>query len=724
MATERYGCISLSEFFGGRHARLMAHSSIFKRVHQALALYIDWSLLRMRAWAWDYQISTLYVEIFEGTLDEAHTIIQGDRIQPKIEEPAIEPIVTRLSVFTTKDTSTFDDFFLPEFSSEGESCVTCEFWRITNPGMDVRCEDCRLPEVIEPSMLLADGCKGKERMPSVDFTHGTKGKELMPKVPAYTRCSACELSALVNPAGPSCCSSCLPQTGLLSPVSPPSAGCKVRRSRAGRNSKLPLSALNRLQGWLDAHQDNPYPSADLKRQLAQECGITEKQVTTWFTNARARQLNPLDTYLSSGSEEEFPQESDIASAAQTPAYSTGFTYLSEQNPPSGYRRAGSVSGSSAFSASNSRPQPSRRGKKKNYRRNNLSPQITEQPSFQTLDASHDTNGFDQEMWQCTFCRRHLVPKSWRRHEETQHRPRAQWTCMLFGPRLSFPQRSDSTSSASYCAFCMAKDPCEDHFLTHHRISECAKRPIGERTFFRPDHLRQHVKNFHGSTLFDIAQTRWKKGANTEEGKDDEGWTCGFCGIGLESWGVRETHIAGHFKEGMTMATWRDYPSKSQIKMEKQIEKEPEKEKEKKHGKEKADKEEKRESGLARLSRTFTRRSTRSSKASSSQQQPQTQLQHQPPTTFAHSFNPIPHTAPPMTMAHDFSAPPVLPDINLDPLMGGYTNFADWSQVVDPQYADNLVYDPSLDTSYDAALHDVLEFGGNPVDYHGTWHPQS
>jgi len=101
---------------------------------------------------------------------------------------------------------------------------------------------------------------------------------------------------------------------------------------------------------------------------------------------------------------------------------------------------------------------------------------------------------------------------------------------------------------------MMVDPPEDHFQKHHRIDECAKRDQSDRTFYRPDHLRQHVKNFHGTGLFDIVQARWKSAA--EAGA--EGWNCGFCGDKLETWDKRETHIASHFKDGMTMESWQDF----------------------------------------------------------------------------------------------------------------------------------------------------------------------
>jgi hypothetical protein len=78
------------------------------------------------------------------------------------------------------------------------------------------------------------------------------------------------------------------------------------------------------------------------------------------------------------------------------------------------------------------------------------------------------------------------------------------------------------------------------------------RPLADRTFLRPDHLRQHVKNYHNATLFPPTTAQWKCAAEPVE----SGWVCGFCGQALGSWDVREMHIAGHFRDGATMAEWR------------------------------------------------------------------------------------------------------------------------------------------------------------------------
>ena len=41
-----------------------------------------------------------------------------------------------------------------------------------------------------------------------------------------------------------------------------------------------------LMQWVVDNKDNPYPSEDVKSQLAEACQMSKKQVSNWFTNAR------------------------------------------------------------------------------------------------------------------------------------------------------------------------------------------------------------------------------------------------------------------------------------------------------------------------------------------------------------------------------------------------------------------------------------------------------
>jgi len=64
----------------------------------------------------------------------------------------------------------------------------------------------------------------------------------------------------------------------------------VTIQKKGRKGKTKISkkALTTLKNWLTEHFQDPYPSPAEKIRLANEAGITLKQVQNWFTNARGR----------------------------------------------------------------------------------------------------------------------------------------------------------------------------------------------------------------------------------------------------------------------------------------------------------------------------------------------------------------------------------------------------------------------------------------------------
>jgi hypothetical protein len=41
-------------------------------------------------------------------------------------------------------------------------------------------------------------------------------------------------------------------------------------------------------------------------------------------------------------------------------------------------------------------------------------------------------------------------------------------------------------------------------------------------------------------------------------RNKERWACGFCGESLTTWDMRQTHIANHFSNGLTMASWQSF----------------------------------------------------------------------------------------------------------------------------------------------------------------------
>jgi len=464
----------------------------------------------------------------------------------------------------------------------------------------LKCDDCKSEDYVFDSETYV-----KLAIPRLDIARQAQPKRSK-KYTNKRRCTACDLAHAIDPITSGCSTCTVPHS--------PST---VKRSCARRPAKLPTYALQHLRAWIRANRDNPYPSTETKRTLAYECGITEKQVTTWFTNTRARKLAlPSDPSYPS-SEEEGLNESDY-SVTSTPIC-TGDSFangLSSYQQPTPCR-----TGPSSHGASQLQLQTSRRGKKKDYRRILSASPVEESPVSYAAATPSPSHSAGQEMWQCTYCPQKLVPKSWRRHEETQHRPKYQWTCLFTGPRLTISTRS---GNSSICVFCQAENPSDDHFLHSHRILECSNKSEEDRTFGRPDHLRQHVKNFHKASLLDLVREKWRKNG---PGKNvDETWLCGFCAVELKSWEVREKHIANHFKDGLTMAAWTDHSAPSVIT---------------KSARSRRPREE--HTGLfAKFKGTFTGRAHR-----------------QPETSFANTFEPVPTSMPCPSVV----APPLLPEFS-------------------------------------------------------------
>ena len=431
-----------------------------------------------------------------------------------------------------------------------KTCITCQLWDITKPGEGLKCDECKSKDFVKPEELQLSPTqpKDKQTVPRLEIPQESQTRHTS-KRRSKARCSACEIAYAIDPRTSAACPSCVQDPDFLSQISPIQE-FTVRRSCARRHTKLPPHALHQLRAWLKANRDHPYPNSDTKRSLAEACGITEKQVTTWFTNTRARNL-PLVNDVSQGSSgDEGAYESDFSNITNTPSCTT--SPVIRYDTPSSDPYYTSVSGTSRYNQPQLALQTSRRGKKKDYRRMNTvspidDPHVTKTPAT----PSPSTSTQEQQTWQCTFCFLRLAPKSWRRHEETQHRPKHQWTCLATGPRLTI---SSHSGTSSVCAFCQIKDPSEDHFLNSHRILECSKKSEEDRTFGRPDHLRQHAKNFHKSSLPDEVRDKWRSLRSTQEAEKE--WPCGFCGDELATWDLRETHISNHFKDGKTMAYWK------------------------------------------------------------------------------------------------------------------------------------------------------------------------
>jgi len=147
------------------------------------------------------------------------------------------------------------------------------------------------------------------------------------------------------------------------------------------------------------------------------------------------------------------------------------------------------------------------------------------------------------IFQCTFCTDTFPSKyDWQRHEKSLHLALERWTCCPMGPT-----RIDSITGQQQCVFCPTLSPSSAHLETHQFLT-CHEKTLAERTFYRKDHLRQHLRLIHNVKL-DPHMDTWK--STTFEVKS----RCGFCPSMFTTWQARADHLAAHFRNGADMKDW-------------------------------------------------------------------------------------------------------------------------------------------------------------------------
>ncbi|KAL2208136.1 hypothetical protein CC79DRAFT_1397574 [Sarocladium strictum] len=356
---------------------------------------------------------------------------------------------------------------------------------------------------------------------------------------------------------------------------------------SGRGSRFPSSALLVLKAWFAAHYEHPYPSSKDFEALQGQTGLSQSQLSTWFANARRRAkpktnrtkrsdspapqlinhpymlnqlqdagaMSPLQRWRNSPPENEVADASDISRALRSIDYSPADSPYPDVLVESS-RRASSTgsagtndsalsadsvhSGSSAFSASSTRSF--RRRRRRAWR-------PSTQTSAKAVQARPAATSYTlmqfPDTFQCTFCTQTFKTKhNWQRHEKSLHLSLEAWECSPDGPL-----GSNDDQQGVICVYCGETSPTEAH-LASHNYQSCCSKPARERTFFRKDHLIQHLRLTHRAPFVPETMLRWR-----HEHQDVKS-RCGFCDHMNKSWTERTNHLAEHFKKGQTMAQWK------------------------------------------------------------------------------------------------------------------------------------------------------------------------
>lgn len=340
-----------------------------------------------------------------------------------------------------------------------------------------------------------------------------------------------------------------------------------------------------LRGWLSTHHAHPYPTEEEKESLIRQTGLNKTQITNWLANARRRgkvrpprstspsvnnyanamdiprratpaleNMNPLERWKNSPPENEPASVTAIAKAVTASTYSSGLASPSlsyGQTDDGSSRSLCNVSSTSSLGTSHSSggsfasafSHKSRGsygsfgsfGNRGRRRRRRQAPKpVTVNP------ASGPPRAF-----QCTFCTETFKTKhDWQRHEKSLHLSLERWVCSPDGPTQYCADYGHNR-----CVYCGLPNPPLDHGEVHNH-SSCAERSLEERTFYRKDHLRQHLNLVHDVKFQSFSMETWKVATPEIRSR------CGFCGIVMDSWTFRVDHLAEHFKGGKSMADWK------------------------------------------------------------------------------------------------------------------------------------------------------------------------
>ncbi|EFQ32278.1 hypothetical protein CGRA01v4_11139 [Colletotrichum graminicola] len=344
-------------------------------------------------------------------------------------------------------------------------------------------------------------------------------------------------------------------------------------------SRFTSAAIRILKAWFDNHEHHPYPTPEEARKLEKQTGLSKQQLTNWFANTRRRrrfrprgaasasgpieiparrptpmpfeQMNPLQRWEHSPPEHEPASVTDISRAVAASTRRSGrsnrsrSSARSSDNISSGSSLAtshssrGSRSNGSAYSYGSNTSLTTLHGIRKDSSRRRRRTATNVQQS-KTVSLMKTRNPYH-----CTFCAETFKTKyDWQRHEKTLHLSLDEWICSPHGPTEVDPDRG------IICVYCEEVDPDQHHLDSHHQAA-CSDKPLEERTFYRKDHLRQHLKLVHRTKQM----TKWAEGWKVTT--DDIHSRCGFCNLTFESWSGRGDHIADHYRnDGSMMSDWK------------------------------------------------------------------------------------------------------------------------------------------------------------------------
>ncbi|RKK92050.1 hypothetical protein BFJ68_g16031 [Fusarium oxysporum] len=352
--------------------------------------------------------------------------------------------------------------------------------------------------------------------------------------------------------------------------------------KSGRRFSTRVAKI--LRNWFAAHQQHPYATVEDLEMLQDQTGLSRQQVNNWLVNTRKRSKPPSsriqssyirDATQSTSTESNIiniprrpptpmpceemsplqrwqhsPPECEPATVASISHAVAASPVLGPFSPISGRFSDNASSVSSAGNSHSSRGSGSHTSAH-SYSSGSSLKILTRHAGRRRRRRAPKRQGYPRPSlfhtyytYQCTFCPETFKTKhNWARHEKSLHLSPEKWVCSPNGATAMHPEQGIS------CIYCGQADPNDPH-LNDHNYAPCIERPLEERTFYRKDHLHQHLKLVHGTKYMEWPMDSWKTDNAEIRSR------CGFCGEALSSWAIRADHLADHFKSESTMADWK------------------------------------------------------------------------------------------------------------------------------------------------------------------------
>ncbi|KAM5376892.1 hypothetical protein ACJZ2D_005236 [Fusarium nematophilum] len=286
-----------------------------------------------------------------------------------------------------------------------------------------------------------------------------------------------------------------------------------------------------LNNWLLSHIHRPYPSVGDVERLEKLSGLSKQQILNWFANARRRKkfplrqapasdtqiletppleiargrpatpvpehMNPFERWRNSPPENEPANAAAIARAVSgLPLGEMAGTQSADGRPSDSRDNACSVTSTgTSDSSQNSRTSAYSYTSKTSQNSVGYLRKVRKRRKRPNAGVERSRLGALFQIchrFQCTFCTETFKTKhNWQRHEKSLHLSLEQWQCSPNGPIFKSADQVDE------CVYCGIANPDSGH-LDYHNYASCLERQSEERTFYRKDHLIQHLRLMHGA----------------------------------------------------------------------------------------------------------------------------------------------------------------------------------------------------------------------------------